>query len=76
MQGVSKGYDGLELLKNLDLDIPAGAIVGVIGPNGIGKTTLFRMIVGEETQDSGTIEIKFEELVPKMIINFQEKELK
>jgi ATP-binding cassette ChvD family protein len=57
MQGVSKGYDGLELLKDLDLDIPAGAIVGVIGPNGIGKTTLFRMIVGQETPDSGTIEI-------------------
>ncbi len=57
MQGVSKGYDELQLLKDLDLDIPAGAIVGVIGPNGIGKTTLFRMIVGDETPDSGTIEI-------------------
>ncbi|MDA3799496.1 MAG: energy-dependent translational throttle protein EttA [Kiritimatiellae bacterium] len=57
LKGVSKSYDDLELLKNLDLDVPAGAIVGVIGPNGIGKTTLFRMIVGEETPDSGTVEI-------------------
>lgn len=57
LKSVSKSYDDLELLKDLDLDIPAGAIVGIIGPNGIGKTTLFRMIVGEEAPDSGTVEI-------------------
>jgi ATP-binding cassette ChvD family protein len=51
-----KGYDGLTLLKDCDFDLPRGAVVGVIGPNGTGKTTLFRMIIGQEKPDSGGIE--------------------
>ncbi len=43
------------LIENLNLNIPKNAIVGIIGPNGVGKSTLFRMIMGEETPDSGTI---------------------
>ncbi len=54
---VSKGYGDRLLLDNLDLDVPPGAIVGIIGPNGVGKTTLFRMITGEEKPDSGTIKV-------------------
>jgi len=45
------------LIDNLELSIPKNAIVGIIGPNGVGKTTLFRMITGEEKPDSGSIEI-------------------
>ena len=57
IKGLSKGYDGRELIKNLDLEIAPGEMVGMTGPNGVGKTTLIRMITGEETPDSGTIEI-------------------
>jgi sulfate-transporting ATPase len=57
MRGVTKGYDGKQLLENFDFDMPPGAIVGVTGANGLGKTTLVNMIVGREQPDSGTIEI-------------------
>ncbi len=55
--GVSKGYGDNVLFEDLDFRLPPGGIVGVIGPNGAGKTTLFRMIVGKESPDRGTLRI-------------------
>ena len=55
--GLSKSYNGVELFKDFNFKIVPGAIVGVIGPNGVGKTTLFRMITGQEKPDSGKITI-------------------
>jgi ATP-binding cassette ChvD family protein len=55
--GVSKGYGDRLLIDNLSFDLPRGGIVGIIGPNGAGKTTLFRMIVGAEAPDAGTVQI-------------------
>jgi energy-dependent translational throttle protein EttA len=55
--GVTKGYDKKILLDNVDFTIPKGAIVGIIGPNGVGKSTLFRMITGRETADAGTFKV-------------------
>ncbi|MBD1588001.1 energy-dependent translational throttle protein EttA [Pseudomonas typographi] len=54
---VSKGYGDRVLIDNLSFAMPKGAIVGVIGGNGAGKSTLFRMIMGKEQPDSGSIEI-------------------
>lgn len=54
---LSKRYNQLILMENLSISIPRGAIVGVIGGNGVGKSTLFRMLTGEEKPDSGKIEI-------------------
>jgi sulfate-transporting ATPase len=56
-KNISKGFGDNLLIKDLDVTIPRGAVVGLIGPNGSGKTSLFRMIVGEEKPDSGSIEI-------------------
>lgn len=55
--GVSKSYGENRLLDDLSFKLPRGAVVGVIGPNGVGKTTMFRMIAGQETPDAGTITI-------------------
>jgi energy-dependent translational throttle protein EttA len=52
-----KGYGDLLLIDDLDFTLPKGGIVGVIGPNGAGKTTLFRMLVGHEGPDSGTLRL-------------------
>ena len=54
---VSKSYDGKVLFEHLSFELPPAGIVGVIGPNGAGKTTLFRLIMGIEKPDTGTIEI-------------------
>ena len=54
---VTKSYDNRVLIENLSFEVPKNAIVGIIGPNGVGKSTLFRMIMGEEKPDSGSIAI-------------------
>ncbi|MCK5565746.1 MAG: energy-dependent translational throttle protein EttA, partial [Planctomycetes bacterium] len=54
---VSKAYGDNNLIVNCSFELPPKAIVGILGPNGIGKTTLFRMIADQETSDSGSIEI-------------------
>jgi sulfate-transporting ATPase len=54
---VSKAYGDRVLIDELSFRLPPGGIVGVVGPNGAGKTTLFRMIVGPEAPDAGTLRL-------------------
>ncbi len=54
-KGASKAYDDASLFKDLSFIVPKGAIVGIIGPNGTGKTTLMRMIIGDESPDAGDV---------------------
>jgi ATP-binding cassette ChvD family protein len=56
-EGLRKAYGDLLLFDDLSFKLPPGGIVGVIGGNGAGKTTLFRMIVGTETPDAGTLRL-------------------
>ncbi len=54
---LTKGFEGRTLINGLDFKLPRAGIVGVIGPNGVGKTTLFRMIIGQEQPDSGELKV-------------------
>jgi energy-dependent translational throttle protein EttA len=52
---LGKAFGDRLLYQGLSFSVPRGGIVGVIGPNGVGKTTLFRMVTGQETPDQGSI---------------------
>ncbi len=52
-----KGFDGRTLIDHLSFSLPRNGIVGIIGPNGVGKTTLFKTIVGLEKPDEGTVRV-------------------
>ncbi|HEY3953453.1 MAG TPA: energy-dependent translational throttle protein EttA, partial [Streptosporangiaceae bacterium] len=57
VDSLEKGFGDRELFEGVSFSLPRNGIVGVIGPNGVGKTTLFKMIVGEEKPDAGTIRV-------------------
>ena len=52
-----KGFGDRVLIDDLSFSLPPGGIVGIIGPNGVGKTTLFKMVVGQEASDAGTLRV-------------------
>ena len=54
---LKKGFDDRVLIEDLSFSLPRNGIVGIIGPNGVGKTTLFKTIVGMEQPDAGTVDI-------------------
>jgi ATP-binding cassette ChvD family protein len=57
LRGLGKAYDGKVLFENLDWDMPPGAIVGITGANGLGKTTLVNIITGREKPDAGEVDL-------------------
>ncbi|RJQ92322.1 energy-dependent translational throttle protein EttA [Amycolatopsis panacis] len=57
VEKLRKGFDDRVLIDGLSFDLPRNGIVGVIGPNGVGKTTLFKTIVGLEEPDGGSVKI-------------------
>ena len=57
VKNLTKGFGDRVLIKDLSFTLPRNGIVGVIGPNGVGKTTLFKTIVGLEEPDSGEVKV-------------------
>ena len=56
-ENLQKGFDGRSLINGLSFSLPRNGIVGVIGPNGVGKSTLFKTIVGLEDLDGGSLKV-------------------
>jgi ATP-binding cassette ChvD family protein len=56
-EGLTKGFSDRVLIENLSFSLPQGGIVGIIGPNGVGKTTLMKMIIGDEQPDAGRLTV-------------------
>ena len=54
---LTKGFGDRVLIKDLSFSLPRAGIVGIIGPNGVGKTTLFKTITGQEEADAGTVKV-------------------
>ena len=61
LENVKKSYGSNEVLKGFNLEVEEGEIFGLLGPNGVGKTTLFQTVIGLLRQDDGTIQIDGEE---------------
>ena len=57
VNNVSKSFGDRILLENVNFSIPKNAVVGIIGPNGVGKSTLFKIIMGKELPDTGTVTV-------------------
>src|SRR6202522_2379981 len=57
VENLTKGFGDRDLFENVSFTLPRNGIVGVIGPNGVGKSTLFKMIHGEEAPDAGKIRV-------------------
>src|SRR4029077_15103306 len=58
LEGVSKAFAGVQAVRGVSLDVPAGAVVGIMGPNGYGKATIFHTIAGVFRPDGGRIRLR------------------
>ena len=63
VRGLRKAFGGLLAVSDLDFDVPPGTIVGIIGPNGSGKTTVLNLITGEIAPDAGSVRLEGREIL-------------
>ncbi|MBB3181455.1 ABC transporter ATP-binding protein [Variovorax sp. Sphag1AA] len=75
LQGVGKRFGQRHVLKDIDLDIPAGQFVSLIGPSGVGKSTLLRLVAGLEPPSDGRIDLHSRAPQPDIRMMFQEDRL-
>ena len=62
IKGLSKSFDGVQVMKNIDLEIKAGEFFSILGPSGCGKTTLLRILAGFIEPDSGVVYLGDEDI--------------
>ncbi len=75
LRGLAAGYDARWAISGVDLDVPAGRLVGVIGPNGSGKSTLLRAILGLVPRRSGSVTMAGAALDPRRVAYVPQREL-
>src|SRR5260370_7610960 len=75
IRGLSKSFGDNEVLRGIDLHIPAGQFVAIVGRSGCGKSTLLRLIAGLETIDAGTISFGEQARPEDVRVMFQEPRL-
>ncbi|MDB5828695.1 MAG: transporter ATP-binding protein [Variovorax sp.] len=75
LRGVGKAFGGRLVLEDIDLDIPAGQFVALIGASGVGKSTLLRVVAGLEAPSAGRIELRSRNPRPDIRMMFQEDRL-
>jgi branched-chain amino acid transport system ATP-binding protein len=63
IRALAKSFGGLQAVRQLDLDVPEGGIVGLIGPNGSGKTTVLNLVTGEFPADGGSVRLDGREIL-------------
>ena len=63
IRGLHKSFGGLQAVRAFDLDVTPGAIVGLIGPNGSGKTTVLNLVTGEIAADGGSVRLAGQEMI-------------
>jgi ABC-type branched-subunit amino acid transport system ATPase component len=63
IRGLRKSFGGLQAVRAFDLDVPEGSIVGLIGPNGSGKTTVLNLVTGEIAADGGSVQLNGREIL-------------
>ena len=64
-RGLSKGFEGIPVLKNVDFDVEMNQVIGIVGENGAGKTTLFNIMSGVLAPDTGSMELQAKAYLPK-----------
>jgi len=75
LQGVGKAFGGRRVLEDIDLDIPAGQFISLIGPSGVGKSTLLRIVAGLEPPSAGRVAVVSADASPDIRMMFQEDRL-
>jgi sulfonate transport system ATP-binding protein len=75
LRGVGRSFGDRQVLRNIDLDVAAGEFISLIGPSGVGKSTLLRLVAGLEPPSAGRIELVSTSAAPDTRMMFQEDRL-
>ena len=76
-ENIAKNYEGVPVVEDISLDLPKGGFVSLLGPSGVGKTTLFNVLVGLDRPDAGRVVLEGEDVtgIPGKVGYMPQKDL-